>query len=219
VRDVASRLSADQVLFLAVVKLGSRIQIDPTWTTGDGEQAVSREAVVLEEGGGGAADVLAEVAPRLLPGEPLRPRRPAWPSGSGPAGGAVGAAGPPPPDPPDADRPGGVRIRIHIGTWIAGGVALAALGGGIGFGLAARSADQQLAKDGCGDRIVCDESRIESLERKMLAADILYGVAAASAVTAAVIQWRLGSREPPTVRVTVSGGGDSAVGLAVTGHF
>src|SRR5690606_11658628 len=33
VRDVAARLGADQLLFLVAVKLGSRVQIEPTWAS------------------------------------------------------------------------------------------------------------------------------------------------------------------------------------------
>ncbi|HLU65018.1 MAG TPA: hypothetical protein VKZ63_02005, partial [Kofleriaceae bacterium] len=127
-------------------------------------------------------------------------------------GAAVGGGGI---APGEGARGGG----IHIGTWIAGGVAVAALAGGVGFGLAARSAESDLEKDGCGTRVTCDEGRIDSLETRMLAADVLYGVAAVSAAAAVVIQWRLGGADepaPPPVAVTA---GPRSIGLAVGGRF
>ena len=231
VRDVAARLDADDLLFVVIVKLGSRVQVDPTWTDRTAQETASREAIVLDRGGQGAREAFAAAAPHLLPGAPRRDRAATGPAGAGGSaaggggavgiGGAGGQGGADLVATPATTAPRGWR-RIHTGTGIAGGVAVAALGGGIGFGLAARSDERALEEDGCGTRVTCTPSRIDALERKMLAADLLYGTALVSAAAAVVIQWRLGptgepaAAAPPPVAITA---GSDAIGLAVGGRF
>lgn len=217
--DTASRLDADQLLFLVVVKLGKRIQVEPTWTDATGTQSASRDTIVLEEGGPPAREAFAAAAARLLPGITARTDSPGQPVvPAPPAAGAEQPAGAPGPSSAAgsaADLAGPApaparRFRVHPGTWIAGGVALAALAGGVGFGLAARSAEDELEADGCGDTAVCAGPRIDSLERKMLLADVFYGTALVAAGAAVLIQLRWGGRaEPPPVSVGATSEGAS----------
>ena len=219
VRDIAARLNADQLLFLVAVRLGTRVQIDPTWTNADGSQTVSRDAIVFEKDQP-PREVYMAAAAKLLPDIPRRPAGQAVPppqeetrtaDATGASAADVTLASPP----VEGER--GFLARIHTGTWIAGGIAVAALGGGIAFGLSARSADHDLDERGC-DRVACDPDDVEALERKMLFADVLYGTAVIAAGTAVAIQLIWGGRadEPPPVAVT---GGHGAAGVAYTTRF
>jgi hypothetical protein len=212
VMDTASRLDAEHLLFLVVVRLGKRVQVEPTWTDATGAQSASRDTIVLDAGAA-PREVFAGAATRLLPGIAVRTQTgPATdpvtpPTGTtdtpptGPAtGGDIVAPGPTP----------APRRRIHLGTWIAGGVALAALGGGVAFGLAAKSAESDLDDEGCGTTTVCSDSRIDSVERKALLADVFYGTAVVAAGAAVFIQLRWGTRAEPaplTVAPTSDGTG------------
>ena len=219
VKDTATRLDADQLLFLVVVRLGKRIQVEPTWTDATGAQSASRDTIVLDAGAS-AREVFAGAATRLLPDIAVRSKTaPA----EGPAPGPGGASGETGPTPPGGAASGGdlvtgptpqPRSRVHLGTWIAGGVAVAALAAGIGFGLAAKSAESDLEEDGCGDTMRCDTSRIDSLERKALLADVFYGTAAVAAGAAVFIQLTWGTRAEPTP-VSLAPTSDGA-GAAVT---
>ncbi|HEU5056308.1 MAG TPA: hypothetical protein VFU21_07275 [Kofleriaceae bacterium] len=217
VKDTAQRLDADQLLFLVVVRLGKRVQVEPTWTDATGSQSASRDTIVLEAGAA-PREVFAGAATRLLPEIAVRsqgapPTEPAQPTGAAdppPTGGAdVVAPAPPPP-----------RRRVHPGTWIAGGVAVAALAGGVAFGLAAKSGESDLEDDGCGTEVVCSESRIDSVERKALLADVFYGTAVVAAGAAVFIQLRWGTarREPAPVSVGPTSDGAGAA-LHIGGAF
>ncbi len=203
VKDTAARLDADQLLFLVVVRLGKRVQVEPTWTDASGGQSASRDTIVLDAGAS-ARQVFAGAASRLLPDIALRSKTaPPGESGTTPPGTTTGQTGATPPggteSGPDvvAGPAPAPRRRIHLGTWIAGGVAVAALAGGVGFGLAARSAKNDLEDDGCGDTVRCDDSRVDSLETKMLLADVFYGTALVAAGAAVFIQLKWGNRTEP----------------------
>ncbi|HUS63883.1 MAG TPA: hypothetical protein VMZ28_05030 [Kofleriaceae bacterium] len=217
VRDIAARLNADQLLFLVAVRLGTRVQIDPTWTNADGSQTVSRDAIVFEKDRP-PRDQFMEAAAKLLPdarrrppGQPVPPPDTRTADAGGSAAVDATLASPP----VEGER--GFLARIHTGTWIAGGVAVVALGGGIAFGLSARSADHDLDQRGC-DTMACDPDDVDALERKMLLADVLYGTAVVAAGAAVAIQLVWGGRddEPPPVAVT---GGQGGAGVAYTTRF
>lgn len=215
VKDTAARLDADQLLFLVVVRLGKRVQVEPTWTDATGAQSASRDTIVLDAGAS-VREVFAGAATRLLPDIAARSKTsPAGdPDSVPPDDGTAGTA-------PSASTTSGdlvtgpapePRFHVHPGTWIAGGVAVAALAGGIGFGLAAKSAESELEEDGCGTTSMCADSRIDSLERKMLVADIFYGAAAVAAGAAVFIQLTWGTRTEPTpVSVAPTADGGAAV--------
>jgi len=213
VKDTAQRLDADQLLFLTVVRLGKRVQVEPTWTDASGAQSASRDTIVLDAGAS-ARETFAGAAGRLLPDIAVRSKtapveEPTPPATSEkPATLATSTTSDlvvttPPPEP---------RRRIHLGTWIAGGVALGALAGGVAFGLAARSAKNELEDEGCGDTKRCDDSRVDSLEKKMLWADVFYATSAVAAGAAVLIQLKWGGRgEPAPVSVAPTSDGGAAV--------
>lgn len=213
--DVASRLNADQLLFLVIVRLGDRVQVDTTWTDKFGQRVASRDAILLAEGAD-PAEVFRIAATQLLPD--VRPRDFAT------SGSATDTASDPDTGSDTdtvsvtdtvsgADR----RWRIHTGTWIGGGVAVAALGGGIYFGIQAKRSESDLERRGCGDTIECPASDIDRMERRALTADILYGTALVSAGVAAFIQYKFGRTDRPAP-VTVTGD-NSSVGISVGGSF
>jgi hypothetical protein len=215
VKDTAQRLDADQLLFLTVVRLGKRIQVEPTWTDATGTQTASRDTIVLDAGAS-PRDTFAGAATRLLPDVAVRSKtapieQPTPPTGgeTPPTGSPAGTAGggeltvtTPAPAP---------RRHIHLGTWIAGGVALGALAGGVAFGLSARSAKNDLEEEGCGDTRRCADSRVDSLEKKMLWADVFYATAAISAGAAVFIQLKWGRRAEAPVSVAPTAEGGAAV--------
>jgi hypothetical protein len=153
VRDVGQRLDADELLFLVVVRVGRRVQIDPTWVDVGSGTTNARAALHLEDGGRDPQVVFADAAPALLPhGNVIAARR-------------------------DHGR------HLDTRTWIAGGVAAAALAGGLGFALAARDTRDGLDADDC-QRHACDPERIDRLDRQTLTADLLLGTAAVAGATA-----------------------------------
>jgi hypothetical protein len=183
VRDVGERLDSDQLLFLFIVRIGPRVQIDATWARASTGVAASRPAMVIEEGVDGAAAIFVKAAPRLLPGAEPRAMR----FGSAP-------------------RPRERRVTRPVG--IAAGISVAALAGGVGLALAARSDYRGLEEDGC-HRTSCPdaESRISTMENKALAADILFGTAAAAAGVALIMYFRSGSAAESPVRISTDGQG------------
>lgn len=214
VKDTAQRLDADQLLFLTVVRLGKRVQVEPTWIDASGTQSASRDTIVLDAGAS-PRETFAGAATRLLPDITVRSKTAPAEEPTAPPGGEAPSTTPTPPTTANGDvtvTAPAPRRRIHLGTWIAGGVALGALAGGVAFGLAARSARNELEDDGCGDTRRCDPSRIDSLENKMLAADVLYATAAVAVGAAVFIQLRWGGRaEPAPVSVAPTADGGAAL--------
>lgn len=202
IADVAQRLSADQLLFLVVVKVGGRIQVDSTWADPATGRTVSRAAVVID-GGADAEARFAEAASNLMPDAALRPEPPAASAG--------------PPAPPDAptmisrERP----RRMTTPAWIAAGVGGAALAGAVTFTLLTRAGYQDCdARRDCGDR------ELDAIEQKALAADLLWGAAAISGAAAGLLYWTSGGQreEVPATSLHV-GPGPGTIGLAVGGRL
>jgi hypothetical protein len=181
VQDIAERLGADELLFLVVVRIGPRVQIDPTWARPRTRQVASRGALVIEDGQQAAATVFARAARRLFPEAAPRLVR------------------------VNAPLPAATRARerrITRGTAIAGAVSLAALAGGVGLALAARSDYDDLEGEGCDQRTCPDiDDRVDSMENKALAADVLFGAAAVAAGVAVFLYLDSGGAEEAPVRV------------------
>lgn len=181
--DVAERLGADQLLFLVVVRIGPRVQVDATWTRPRTDQVASRAAMVIEDGVQASAVVFARAARRLLPD--ARPRLDN------------------PPLRVEA-RPRGRHLTPAAGVF--GAASVAALAGGIGLALSARSDYSDLESSGC-DQMPCPgvDDRVDAMEKKALAADILFGASAVAAGVAVFLYLGSGSSE----RAPVSVGADS----------
>jgi hypothetical protein len=194
VRDVAERLDADQLLFLVIVRIGPRLQIDSTWVDRSGGAAASRPALVIEDGGDPAAVVFAEATLRLLP--EASPRAAATPVVTPATSVEVTTA------------PRGRRVTTPV--IVAGAVAGIALIGGVGFALSAKGDYDEMEEQGC-DRVTCPdaEDRVDRMENKALAADVLFGAAAAAALNGTIVSL-VSAAEPESAPVAVGandGGG------------
>ncbi|HTE53518.1 MAG TPA: hypothetical protein VK698_21835 [Kofleriaceae bacterium] len=243
VRDVATRLDRDELLFLFLVRIGPRLQIDVTWADRRGA-LTSRPALVIDGGATDAAavDLAFRAAPRsLLPGAARRPRarRPPAPAPAPVAPAAVETAPAPaesvassavepttPSEPMATDMPvpeddligHGHGRRFTAPVVVLGAVSAAALATGVGFAVAARQDYNSLEDDGCA-RMACPgaDARVDRLERRALVADIMFAGAGAVAITGLILYFT--SDEPDTrLRVGASAGGDSAA-LSVAGQF
>lgn len=202
--DLGRRLDAEELLFLVAVRLGDTIQIDATWTDVASGRVASQPQVTLE-GDVDRAAIFAAAAPRLLP----HISRAAAAAPSEPPSIVVVTS-------PERDGVGGRRMTT--GVWIAAGVAgVAAVGGGI-LGLSARQKFQALEQN-CPDD--CTASEIEAGERRALAADVLFGVAAGGAVCAAVLYLLsdTGDADGPGIAGLSVGGGPGRLELSLGGRF
>lgn len=94
--------------------------------------------------------------------------------------------GTPPPAPPLVVEPATQPKKGKTFTWIAGGVAVASLGAGVGMGVASSVNNQQLLTTPPGP-----EKKVQQLHDASrdfaIGADVAYGVAAVAAITAVVL--------------------------------
>ena len=205
IADVAQRLSADQLLFLVVVKVGSRVQVDATWADAATGKTVSRPAVVIEAGQEPKTQ-FAAAAQNLMPDAAPRPDVPVI---APPPGGDA------PPDGPTfitRQRP----RRMTTPAWVAVGVGGAALAGAVTFTLLTRKD----YKD-CDARTDCSDGELDAIANKALAADILWGTAAVSGAAAGLLYWMSGG-QMEQVPIGTSVGvrpGPGTIGLAIGGSL
>ncbi|HUH05117.1 MAG TPA: hypothetical protein VML75_24130 [Kofleriaceae bacterium] len=198
VAEVARRLEVQEVLFLVVVRVGEQLQLETTRANAAG--ATQAGPTLLVDAAGDARTVFAEAARELLPGVVERPRAVVVPVDAPPAVIAPG------PIPAPADRPG---RRMTTGSWIAGGVAVVALGAGGVVGLLAKRKYDDCLGGGCSD------AAIDAIDRGALTADILFVAAAAAAGTAVVLYLR-GDRRGLDVGAAAAPGGAA---VQVRGRF
>lgn len=170
IADLGARLDASQLLFLSIVQVGDTVRIDATWVAVATGHAVSRPRVELPADTS-ASQVFTAAAPRLLPDVARRPKD-------------------------DGEAPPGPSRHMTTGSWIAGGVALAALGGGIGFGLSANGTYDRCERDPDS----CDDDTRDGIATRAMIADVLFAGALVGATTATILYLRsAGSHEeaPP----------------------
>ena len=93
---------------------------------------------------------------------------------------------PPPSMPPLLSEPAARPAKKLVGTWVAGGVAVASLGAGIGLGFGAQSNATalrgEMVRSQTQNQALHDDARNLSI-----AANAAYGVAAVAAVTAVIL--------------------------------
>lgn len=177
-KRVASLLQVEQLLVLVAVRLGTRLQVEPTWIDVATGRSVVRDAVVADSVKEDLSLVLAQAAPRLLPDAARRvpaPQLKATPTTLPPTVQVVTAT--------VSAAPG-----LPTASWIAFGVAGAAVVVGAAVGLSASSDHGDLESQGCAS-MPCDLGRINAVDDKALAADLLFGTAGAAAVTGLVLWW------------------------------
>jgi hypothetical protein len=219
VRDLGERLGADQLLVLAIVRVGTHLQIDPTVVDVASGRTASQAPVRLDADAD-AVTAFRAIAGRLVAGATKRSAIAETDTADEVAPPAVtpalvpndraGAEG----GVSDVVTRGGRDRHMTTGAWVAGGVGAASLIAGVGFAAKARSGFQDLEDKGC-DQVACDQGEIDRVSRDALLADVLVGVGLAAGVTAAILYLRSGT-EAKEVRVSASPDG---VMFAVGGRF
>lgn len=154
VEDLARRLDANELLFLAMVQVGADIQIDSSWVSVTTGEVTSRPRVELLADAR-AGEVFSAAATRLLPHARKRPL-------------AVVVT-------PGEQKPPGRERFMSTGAWVAAGVGVAGLAGGATFGLMARGQFSRCDTED-PDR-ECPQSERDEIATKALYADVLMGVA------------------------------------------
>ncbi len=216
-RDIAQRLTADELLFLVAVRVGNRIQVDSTWVDPSNGRTASRPKVVmvkLEE----AEQRVSDAASLILPDAPVRQAQPAD-VGPGSGGGGTDGAG----------SPAAIIIRttprsMSIPAWITAGVGVVALGGAVAYTLGAKH-DHDLCQEAYDDPDIpnCNQEFLDQVDKKALRADVLWGATALAAVAVGVLYWTSGGeieRVPvaaQALRFRVGPGGSAFV--FVEGHL
>jgi hypothetical protein len=190
INDLASRLSADQLMFLSVVKVRDGYQVDATFIDVATGAVAARPRVQLADPDQAAATFKIQ-AVRYLPDAKLRD------TGSS----TVIVKG-------DAHRP------IRPVVWAFGGAGLAAVATGIIVGLSAKS-----KYDACesGERF-CTDSEKDSIENRALIADITMGVGVGCLVAATVFYFTTPLERPPELTPSVTPVAGGAV-ISFDGRF
>jgi hypothetical protein len=183
VKDVASRIDATELLFLALVQVGSDVQVDASWVDVATGEVVARPRVTVPADAR-AVSVFADQAQRYLPDAKVREH-----------GGDTIIVQP-------TVKPGTPRT-MSTPAWILGGVAVAALGAGVGLGLSTRS-----AYHACEPAGTCDDDRLSSIALRAHLADASFAVAAGAAIATVILYLRSGTPDEmvePTVTPTSGG--------------
>lgn len=171
-RRVGELLGVSELLVLNAVRAGTRLQVEPTWIDIASGRTVVRDAFQSDSVKDDLSDVLAAIAPALLPQAALRI------------------------EVPQASAPSTIHIHtatvaptlVPIQRWVAFGIAGAALVAGGAVGLSASADHADLESAGCA-AMACDPARIDSVDNKALIADVLFATAGVAAVTGAVLWW------------------------------
>jgi hypothetical protein len=220
-RDVAGRLAADQLLILAVVRVGARVQVDTTWVDATTGRTASRKRILIHDNGKPARKVFAAAVFDLMPDAALRigaTRRAGKPNGQDAAGAAASST---------VIVQTAPSRRFTPGVKVAGGISAGALlvGGILGIDAVRRQRD--LEARGCDD-MMCPLADIDAVDNRTRLADALFGVGLVAGVTAGVLYWRSSQTEPapepaarlgsPSMHMDVMA---TRHGLAITwgGHF
>lgn len=216
--ELGRKLNVDRILFLSLVKVGRQVQLKVTpadTATGRGNARIRLRVRDQTE----QDRVFADAVIRLLPTAKLRPTDSAPPDGTGDGsdGGTGGGNG----DGtgsvsgtsvPFSDNPGRSR-RLTTPTLVAGGVGVAALLSGVGFGISATRLHGQLEQE-CADGVCQDE--VDRTRFRINVADVSFAVAVAAGVTATLLYLNSGESAPTAVTPVVT---PDAVGVSWQGRF
>jgi hypothetical protein len=192
ITDIAARLDADQLLFLALAQIGTELQIDASWVDITSGQVTARPRLVLPDDTK-AFQTFLEQAPRYLPDAPVRAAR----------SDHVGDGGVPTRTIPAVPR------HMTTASWISAGATVGFLGAGAVFGVMARSTYTRC------ESIACPEDDLDGLARNALIADLSFGAAAGAAIVTAILYLRSGT---PATEVLVTQTPGGAV-LGVSGRW
>jgi hypothetical protein len=181
VADVASRTQADQILFLAIQRIGTDHQIDATWVDVASNKRVSRPAVPMADIRN-ANSVFEANAGRYLPDAESRDKGPNIIYNNGNK---------------EPTRP--LRPVVLI---VGGGGLVAVIASGV-LGLSVRS-----KYDAC-KTTACTQSEKDAIDSRALIADVMLGVGIAAVSTAAILYFTTPKESPtePMPAVTPVAGG------------
>ena len=226
ISQVGSDLQARELLFLAVVRLGDRLQMNVTWAEVATGKTQPREPIRVK-GTGTEPGLFADVVAGLVPNASERPAgsagttadkrtdpdpdpgTPGDKDGTGDSTGdgndSVGAGALDPTIDPTVgggpiDRPG--KRRLTTGVLIAGGISAVALIGGATFGAMALGTDGGLQDDEC-HLGPCDmiDDRVDTLRRQVNLSDAFFATALVAGAAAGFLYWRSGNSAKQTVGV------------------
>lgn len=228
VRALGTALAAEELLFMSIVRIGSRVKVTFTWADGGSGASEERAPVAVafsDDAKAAFVEIAAVLLPRVSPRAAVEtpdegaadPGDQSAEEGASPLAPSDGegalAAVPPAVDASPAGR------RVTTGVWIAGGVAALALVGGTVFGLQALATEGELedARDsGCGaPPCPVDPGRRDDLVRQRDRADLLFATAVVAGAVAGVLYWRSGTGDA-AVQVSAL---PSQAGVFVTGRF
>ncbi len=219
IRDVGAKLEVDQLLFLAVVRIGTRIQVKVTWAEVASGTSATREPVRIDDEGDAVA-AFKQAAARLIPEASVRPPDSAGAppdAGSPPAVTAPDATSAVTTGPADKSR----GRRLGAGVWISGGIAVAALAGGSAFGVKALRTrddlrDVRTADPQCAPSCPVDQDDVDRMVFQRDVADVMFGVAIVAGVTATVLYVRSGKKQKSRLDVAAT---PSGAGVTFTSRF
>jgi hypothetical protein len=184
-RDVARRLEADQLLLLAVVRVGARVQLDATWVHVASGRTASRPRILLHDGRS-ARKVFTAAVLELMPDAALRMGR----RGASERGASERTA---PAVAIESARPASRGRHATPGVWVTGTFGAAALVVSGLFAADALRRHRDLEARGCAN-MPCPIADIDAVDARTRVADVLLGVSVVAGVTAVVLYWR--SSEP-----------------------
>ncbi|ACY18274.1 hypothetical protein [Haliangium ochraceum] len=201
--DLAGRIDADEVLFLTTLKVGSQVQIDPTWYQRETGITLARSAIRMGVGEDHTRELFASAAPELLPQETRAKVRSAMMHDDHQVPDAALMVG----ETYETER------RFTPATWIASGISVAALAAGGAFAFAARD-----RYNDCQEQ-PCVESDRTTLRRRTRAADTLFSVAAVSAVSATFFYFNSREERRTATPTVIYDPSAQTVGLGLQGSF
>lgn len=150
--EVGDRVGADQLLFLVIVRVGPKVQIDATWAEIRTGRSVPRDTIELDDAGPPRDEVLAEVAPTMLPRGTVATVESAKPRGQAPAETKAEGRLPPAPTSSPWEAGNGSRVGLDTVAWGAAGVAAVSLGVGVALVLGGLADYDQQLELGCDQR-------------------------------------------------------------------
>lgn len=190
ITDVATRVGANQLLFVVMVDTGTggAIQVDSTWVEPATGTSISRPAIDIASLTD-AKSRFVSAARQLLPDAPVRPKP------------TLDTQGPTPTMTPEVPR------HLTLPAKITGGVAVAGLGLGIALGLSTRSKFNACE----ANPAECSTSERDSIRTRGVVADIGWGLALTGAIATAVLYATSGTESRIVVTPSPEGGGTASL--------
>jgi hypothetical protein len=191
IADVASRLEAQQLLFVVLIDTGTGggIQIDSTWVDPVAHKSASRPAIDVATIGDAKAR-FAAMAQQLLPDAPVKPKAP---------GASLGRMSEP------------VPRHFSVASYLTTGAVVAGISVGITLGLDTRTRYQDCT-DQAHAGAACSTSRKDDIRRLALIADAGWLVAIGGTIATAVLYATSGEASHVIVEPLPGGAAVSATG-------